>query len=117
MAKPIRLRSLAAEDIEAAVDHCQREAGLAVAGRLIDAVERTLARIGRHPHVGALRYSYDLDIRELRYIPLARFPYAVFYLDATTEIDVWRVLHTYPAATLPPSSPTPDRAANRGRPR
>ena len=94
MAKPIRLRSLAAEDIEAAVDHYQREAGAAVAGRLIDAVERTLARIGRHPHAGALRYSYDLGVPDLRFIALARFPYAVFYLDATDEIDVWRVLHT-----------------------
>ena len=94
MAKPVRLRSLAAHDIDTAIDHYHQEASDVVAGRFIDAVERTLARIGRHPHAGALRYSYDLGVPDLRFIALARFPYAVFYLDAADEIDVWRVLHT-----------------------
>ena len=93
MAKPVRLRSLATHDINGAVDH-QRQGGDVVAARFIDALERSLTRIGRQPHIGALRYSYDLDIPELRYVALARFPYAVFYLDADDEIDVWRILHT-----------------------
>jgi plasmid stabilization system protein ParE len=38
--KPVRLRRLAAEDIDAAVDHYLREAGHDIAGRFIDAVER-----------------------------------------------------------------------------
>ena len=94
MAKPVRLRSRATQDIDSAVDHYQRERGDAVAGRFIDAVERALKRIGRHPHAGALRFSYDLDIPYLRYVTLARFPYLVFYREAEDDIDVWRVLHT-----------------------
>ena len=94
MAKPVRLRSLATHDIASAVDHYQSHASDAVAGRFIDALDRALTHIGRHPQAGALRYSYDLDIPGLRYVQLARFPYAVFYRDGDDEIDVWRVLHT-----------------------
>ena len=94
MAKPVRLRSRATQDINSAVDHYQREGGDAVAGRCIDAVERALKRIGRHPHAGALRFSYELDIPDLRNVPLARFPYMVFYREADDDIDVWRVLHS-----------------------
>ena len=93
MTKPVRLRSLADDGIDDAIVHFQHQGGAVVASRFIDAIERTFTRISRHPHAGALRYSYELGIPELRYVPLARFPYAVFYLDATSEVDVWRVLH------------------------
>ena len=94
MAKPVRLRRLAADDIDAALLHYLAEAGDDVAGRFIDAVERALTYVGRHPHSGSLRLSYDLDIPELRTWPLDRFPYLVFYVAKHSQIDVWRVLHT-----------------------
>ena len=94
MPKPVRLRRVAAEDIDAAVDHYLNEAGHEVAGRFIDAVERAMSHVGRHPHNGSLRFSYDLDIPELRTWPVGRFPYLVFYIESASEIDVWRVLHT-----------------------
>ena len=94
MAKPVRLRRLAADDVVAAVDYYVDEAGNGLAGRFIDAVERAFQHVGRHPHSGSLRFSYELDIPELRSWPLARFPYLVFYVEREREIDVWRVLHT-----------------------
>jgi toxin ParE1/3/4 len=92
--KPVRLRRLAAEDVDAAVDHYLKEAGLGVAGRFIDTVERAVTHVSRHPHNGSLRFSYDLDIPELRSWPVGRFPYLVFYIESESHIDVWRVLHT-----------------------
>lgn len=94
MAEPVHLRVQAASDIDDAVEYYQREAGAVVAGRFIDAVERTLTRVGRNPRAGALRYAYDLGIPELRFVVLARFPYVVFYRETSDVIDVWRVLHT-----------------------
>jgi toxin ParE1/3/4 len=92
--KPVRLRRLAADDVEGAVDHLLAEAGADVATRFVDAVERALRHVGRHPQSGSLRFSYDLDIPELRAWSLARFPYLVFYVERDNEIDVWRILHT-----------------------
>jgi toxin ParE1/3/4 len=94
VAKPVQLRSLAVDDIDDAIEHYQREAGDAVAGHFIDALQRALTRIGRYPHSGSLRFAVDLDIPELRCAPLPRFPYAIFYREASKQIDVWRVLHT-----------------------
>jgi toxin ParE1/3/4 len=94
MARPVRLRRVAAEDIDAAVDYLLAEAGRDVASRFVDAVEAALTHVGRHPHHGSLRFSFDLDIPDLRAWPLSRFPYVVFYVEREHEIDVWRVLHT-----------------------
>ena len=94
MAKPVRLRRLAADDVDTAIDHLLTEAGADVAVRFIDAVERAMQHVGRHPHSGSLRFSYFLDIPELRAWPLTQFPYLVFYVEHNDEIDVWRVLHT-----------------------
>jgi toxin ParE1/3/4 len=94
VAKPVRLRRLAADDVEAAIDHLLAEAPEDVAARFLAAVERALQQIGRHPHSGSLRFSHDLDIPELRAWPLTGFPYLVFYVERDSEIDVWRILHT-----------------------
>jgi toxin ParE1/3/4 len=94
VAKPVRLRRRAADDVEAAISRYLDEAGPEIAGRFIDAVERGLQRIGRRPHSGSLRFAYELDLPELRVWPLARFPYLVFYVERQHEIDVWRVLHS-----------------------
>ncbi len=93
-AKPVRLRRLAAEDIDAALDHYCSEAGHDVAARFIGSVERAVTRIGRHPHNGSLRFAYELEIPDLRCWPVPRFPYLIMYVERDTEIDVWRVLHT-----------------------
>jgi toxin ParE1/3/4 len=94
VAKPVQLRRRAADDIDAALDHHRSEAGRAVAVRFVDAVERALIHVARHPRNGSLRFAYELGIPELRCWPIPRFPYLIFYVDHDNQIDVWRVLHT-----------------------
>src|SRR3546814_16643623 len=78
---PVRVRRLAADDVEAADDTRLAEATAGDAGRFGDCVERALGHVGRQPLSGSLRFSYELDIPELRAWPLAGFPYLVFYVD------------------------------------
>ena len=94
MAKPVRLHRLAVDDVETAIDHFGTEGTADVAAHFLDAVERALQHVGRHPHSGSLRFSYDLDIPELRAWPLTGFRYRVFYVEPDDEIEVWRILHT-----------------------
>lgn len=93
-ARPVRLRERAAVDIDQAVDHHLAEADTDVALRFVDAVEQAVGQIGRSPQSGSLRFSYELEIPDLRVRPLARFPYLVFYVVSDEAVDVWRVLHT-----------------------
>ena len=93
MAKPVELRQLAADDIDAALSHYRREAGESVATRFVDALEAELSHLSRYPLIGSLRYSYELNIPALRSWPLEAFPYIVFYNDRAEFVDVWRVLH------------------------
>lgn len=93
MAKPVQFRQLAADDIDAALSHYRREAGESLVAQFVDALEAEIGRISRHPLMGSLRHSYELDIPELRSWPLAGFPYIVFYVDRAESVDVWRVLH------------------------
>src|SRR3546814_20887628 len=94
MPKPVRLRRLAADDVEAAVDHLLAEATAGDAARFVDSVERALGRVGRQPLSGSLRFSYELDMPELRSWPLTGFPSLVFYVEHDREIDVWLTLHS-----------------------
>lgn len=94
MAKSVRLRELAAVDLESASEYYRREAGERTALDFLDAVERGVKRISRSPHVGSLRFAYELAIPDLRAWPLQHFPYVVFYVVGDDEIDVWRILHT-----------------------
>jgi toxin ParE1/3/4 len=91
--KPAQLRAVAADDIERAVDHYLDEAGADVAARFVDALERALGRLARHPQLGSLRFAYDLGIPDLRSWPVHRFPYLIFYVEHDDRLDVWRVLH------------------------
>ena len=91
--KPIVLRALAADDIEAAVDHYRDEAGPATALRFVAALERGFQHIAQHPASGSPRYAHELDLPGLRSWPLRRFPYLVFYVERDEHVDVWRVLH------------------------
>jgi toxin ParE1/3/4 len=105
VAKPVRLRQLAAADLDDASEYYRREAGEQTALDFIDVVERGIKRISSGPHVGSLRFGYELAIPDLRAWPLQRFPYVVFYVVTDDEIDVWRILHArrdIPATLAPP---------------
>lgn len=94
MARPVRLRELAATDLEAAGDYYRQQASEQTALEFINAVQRGIQRISRSPNVGSLHFAYELAIPELRAWPLQRFPYVVFYVVADDAIDVWRILHS-----------------------
>lgn len=94
VARPVRLRAVAAADIEAAGDYYLDQVSEPTALEFIDAVERGIRRISRNPNVGSLHFAYELALPVLRVWSLQRFPYVVFYVAANNEIDVWRVLHS-----------------------
>ncbi len=76
-AKPIVPRTVALRDIDEAVAYYLAEAGEAPALRLIDAVEKTFARIGRHPTSGSPRYALELNLPGLRWVPVPCHPHLV----------------------------------------
>jgi toxin ParE1/3/4 len=92
-AGPVVLRERALRDIEEAVDWYRVHAGAAVAVRFVDSLERALASIATHPRAGSPRYAHELDLPGLRMVAVAGFPQLVFYVEAPTHVDVWRVLH------------------------
>jgi toxin ParE1/3/4 len=92
--KPVQLRQVAADDVDAALAYYLSEAGADVAERFVAAVERAIVSIGRTPRSGSLRFAYDLEIPDMRCWPVTRFPYLVFYVEHPDHIDVWRLLHT-----------------------
>ena len=105
VARPVRLRALAAADINAASDYYVDQVSEKTALEFIDAVESGIRRIRRNPNVGSLHFAYELALPDLRAWPLRRFPHVVFYVAASEEIDVWRVLHSrrdLPTALQPP---------------
>lgn len=91
--KPVRLRELANRDIEAVIEHYLSEASEKVALGFIDELEKAFTRISANPRIGSLRYAHELDMPDLRFKAIARYPYLVFYVERHDDIDVWRVLH------------------------
>lgn len=91
--KPVVLREVARRDVDSAIDFYLAETGEAVALRFIGALQATIFAIGRHPAAGSPRYGQELDLPGLRNRVVARFPYAVFYVERERDVDVWRVLH------------------------
>ena len=91
-AKPVRPREQASRDVEKAIDHYRNEGSEKVALGFIDELERAYARISRNPDIGSLRYAHELNLPGLRFLPLVRYPYLVFYIQRDDHIDVWRVL-------------------------
>ena len=84
--------ALAQADIEAALDYHYSKAAHAVDG-FIDALEQTTRHIQRHPGTGSPRYAHELNLAQLRYWPLTRYPYALFYIEHDDHAHVIRVVH------------------------
>ncbi len=89
-----QLRSSAAADVDEAIASLRDAAGDAIALNFIAALEHGINQVTRSPHVGSLRFAFELGIPELRAWSLSRFPYVIFYLPLNDHIDIWRVLHT-----------------------
>ena len=93
LVKGIVPRELANRDVEEAIDHYLVEATAKVALGFVDELEKAYAYIARHPTSGSPRYAHQLGLADLRFWPLGRYPYLVFYVECDEHIDVWRVLH------------------------
>ena len=91
--KGIVPREFANRDVEAAIDHYLVEASAKVALGFVDKLEKAYAHIARHPASGSPRYAHQLGLADLRFWPLGRYPYLIFYIERDEHIDVWRVLH------------------------
>lgn len=91
--KPAILRAAAQRDVEQAVAHYLDAAGADVALGFVAALEAAIGHISHHPRSGSSRYGHELNLPGLRSWPLESYPPVVFYMEAGTRIDVWRVLH------------------------
>lgn len=92
-AKRVVPRDRANQDVDGAVAYYLSEDAATAALNFIDEVEKAYGHISRHPGSGSTRYAHELDLPGLRFWPLTRFPYLVFYFEQSECIDVWRVLH------------------------
>ena len=92
-AKPVIPHLLANQDVEEALDHYLQENASKAAEGFVDALEAAYRHISRNPATGSPRYAHELQLPGLRFWPLTRFPYLIFYLEREDHIDVWRVLH------------------------
>jgi toxin ParE1/3/4 len=61
--------------------------------RWINALEATLRQMAEYPGVGSSRHAAATGIEGLRSLAVRRFPYLVFYLEHSEQVDVLRVLH------------------------
>ena len=91
--KGIVPRAIANRDVESAIDHYQVESSAKLALGFVDELEKAYAHIARHAATGSPRYANQLGLAHLRFWPLRRYPYLIFYIERDEHIDVWRVLH------------------------
>ena len=90
--KPAIRSALAAADIQSAVEFYLAES-VKVATAFVDELERATRHIETHPAIGSPRYAHELNIPQLRFWPLSRFPYALFYIEHADHLDVIRCVH------------------------
>lgn len=87
------LRPLAVRDIDEAIKNYRREGGGPLAAKWAEAIESALRHVTAHPASGSPRYAAQLKLAGLRFRPVKRFPYLIFYIEHADDVDVWRVLH------------------------
>jgi toxin ParE1/3/4 len=92
-ARTVVPRQKAEQDIDDAIDYYYGEGGANLALAFIDALEVAFQYLAAHAESGSPRYAIELDLPGLRYWPLKKFPYLIFYVETEIRVDVWRVLH------------------------
>lgn len=91
--KPVIPRERAEQDIDETIDYYVSENAPEAAFGFIDALEQAYRQIGGHPDAGSSRYAGELNLPALRFWRLKKYPHLVFYVERSSHIDVWRVLH------------------------
>jgi toxin ParE1/3/4 len=94
-AKPFVPREQFHRDVDDAVTYYLNEGTEQTALGFIDALQQAHAHITHHPATGSPRYAHDLNLPGLRFWPLKRYPYLVFYVERADHIDIWRLLHAH----------------------
>ena len=91
--KQVIPREQANRDIDETLAYYLSEGSESAALGFIDTLEQAYAHIARRPASGAGHYAHELNLPGLRFWPLKRYPYLIFYVEHDSHIDVWRVLH------------------------
>jgi toxin ParE1/3/4 len=86
-------RPRAEEDIVETVTWLRENASPRVAVEFVDALERTVTLLSRHPLAGSPMVGTRLQIPGLRSLPIPETPYLVFYLGRAERVEIIRVLH------------------------
>jgi toxin ParE1/3/4 len=88
-------RPHAQEDLEEQVDYYERESGLDLALRFLDAVQRGIGFLAQHPEVGSLRDFGNPRLAGLRCWPVPQFDEIRIYYVVTGSgmLLVVRILH------------------------
>lgn len=84
--------ALAEADVQAALTFHVGEAGHMV-DAFIDELEHATRHIELHPATGSPRYAHELNIPQLQFWALRRFPHAIFYVEHGDHLDVIRLVH------------------------
>lgn len=92
--KPAVRSALAEADIKSTLAFYAVES-MQLALEFIDALEHATQHIETHPATGLPRYSHALNIPQLRCWPLRKFPFALFYIEHGTNLDVIRLVHLH----------------------
>lgn len=91
--RPVIRRALADQDIQDAVAFYFREGGAEVAGSFVGELQKAFRHLGRYPASGSERFAHELSLAGLRFWPVRRYPYLIFYTAGDDFVDVWRVLN------------------------
>ena len=91
--KPSILSAAAEADLLNAHAYYLESAGDKVADDFMQQTETALLHLQSFPGTGSHRYAQISPHAHLRFWTLKRFPYAVFYIERDTVIDIVRVLH------------------------
>lgn len=91
--KPAIRSALAETDIRAALAFYLQEDAAKAAVDFLDELEHAARHLESHPASGSPRYAHELNIPQLRYWPLRRCPYALFYIEHADHLDVIRCVH------------------------
>ena len=93
MSKPVVPRVLAEDDLDSACNHYLAMAGTDVAVDFLHDFDRAIAHISEFPTTGSPRYGYEPSLAGIRFWPMKKYPYLIFYFETGDRIDVWRVMH------------------------
>lgn len=100
------LRPRAREDRREELRYYRRQAGEAIALRLVDALRDALSGLSRHPAMGSPLLGQMLDVDGLRTWRVPGFPLTFWYIERPDHIDVLRLVgeRQDPTGLLDPES-------------